>query len=233
MEEWMKPSERSAAMEFLKRLTEGLGQALGPNCEIVLHDFSQPEQSIVAIANGHITGRAVGDTLDVLGFQLLRQRPPADLLNYRTNAKNGKVLRSSSIFLRDEAGEIFGSLCVNSDISSLLNLQECLRRELQSDEGVVEEHFEHSVEEVLDRLISTAVDSIGKPVSDLTREEKVSVVAQLESRGAFLIRYSVDRVAERLSLSKYTIYNYLDEVKQHLNGAEPETTKAAQESDGT
>lgn len=227
----MKPAERSALMDFLKRLTEGLGQALGPNCEIVLHDFNQPEQSIVAIANGQITGRAVGDTLDVLGFQLLRQRPPADLLNYRTNAKNGKVLRSSSIFLRDDDGQIFGSICVNSDISNLLGLNEWLKRELSSEEGLVEEHFEHSVEEVLDRLIATAVDSSGKQVNDLTRDEKVSIVAQLEAKGAFLIRYSVDRVAERLSLSKYTIYNYLDEIKQNLNGSESET-KTAQQSDG-
>lgn len=226
----MKSSDRHSLMEFLKRLTDGLGEALGPNCEVVLHDFNQPEQSIVAIANGHITGRAVGDTLDVLGFQLLRQRPTGDLLNYRTNAKNGKVLRSSSIFLRDDDGEIFGSICVNSDISSLLNLSEWLKRELSSDEGVVEEHFEHSVEEVLDRLITTAVDSMGKQVSDLTREEKVSIVAQLEAKGAFLIRYSVDRVAERLSLSKYTIYNYLDEIKQNSNGSEA-GTKAAQPSE--
>ena len=218
----MKASERGAIMDFLTRLTEGLGQALGPNCEIVLHDFSQPEQSIVAIANGHITGRAVGDTLDVLGFQLLRQRPTGDLLNYRTNAKNGKILRSSSIFLRDNDGDIFGAICVNSDISSLINLHEWLRRELSSEEGLVEEHFEHSVEEVLDRLFTTALDSIGKPANDLTREEKVSIVAQLEAKGAFLIRYSVDRVAERLSLSKYTIYNYLEEIKQHSNGSQPD-----------
>ncbi len=227
----MKGSERSAIMEFLKRLTEGLGQALGPNCEIVLHDFGQPEQSIVAIANGHVTGRAVGDTLDVLGFQLLRQGPTGDLLHYRTNAKNGKVLRSSTIFLRGDDGNIFGAMCVNSDISSLLNFNEWLRRELSSEEGLVEEHFEHSVEEVLDRLITTALDSTGKQVNDLTREEKVSIVAQLEARGAFLIRYSVDRVAERLNLSKYTIYNYLEEIKQHLNGPQPDA-KAAPKPEG-
>ncbi len=227
----MKASERSAIMEFLTRLTDGLGQALGPNCEIVLHDFNQPELSIVAIANGHVTGRAVGDTLDVLGFQLLRQRPTGDMLHYRTIAKNGKILRSSSIFLRDNDGDIFGAICVNSDISSLLNLHEWLKRELSSEEGLVEEHFEHSVEEVLDRLITAALDSTGKQANDLTREEKVSIVAQLEARGAFLIRYSVDRVAERLSLSKYTIYNYLEEIKRHLNGSAPDT-KAAQKPEG-
>ncbi len=52
----------------------------------------------------------------------------------------------------------------------------------------------------------------------MTREEKISVIAQLESKGAFLIRYSVDRVAEHLRLSKYTIYNYLDEIKQRASG---------------
>ncbi len=227
----MKASEQSTIMEFLKRLTDGLGQALGPSCEIVLHDFSQPEQSIIAIANGHVTGRAVGNTLDALGFQLLRQRPTGDLLNYRTNAKNGKVLRSSTIFLRDDDGEIFGSICVNFDISSLLNFHEWLRRELSSEEGLIEEHFEQSVEEVLDRLITTALDSTGKQVNHLTRDEKVSIVAQLEARGAFLIRYSVDRVAERLNLSKYTIYNYLDEIKQHLNGSQPDT-RPAQKPEG-
>jgi predicted transcriptional regulator YheO len=57
----------------------------------------------------------------------------------------------------------------------------------------------------------------------MTREDKVAVVSYLESKGAFLIRYSVERVAELLGLTKYTIYNYLDEIKNKEEESKLET----------
>jgi predicted transcriptional regulator YheO len=66
---------------------------------------------------------------------------------------------------------------------------------------------------VLETMIQTAVASTGKEIGDLKREDKVAIVGNLESKGAFLIRYSVERVAELLGMTKYTIYNYLDEIK--------------------
>jgi predicted transcriptional regulator YheO len=209
----MDSSERQRLTEFLERLTYGLAEAIGKNCEVVLHDFSDPEKSIVAIANGHITGRKVGDTVDVLGLQLLRHPPSGDLLNYRTETKSGKVLRSSSIFFRDETGKIFSSLCINLDISGLAHLQHWLQDLMGPLENGPHEEFEHSVDAVLDRLIQDSIHSTGKEVLDLTRDDKVAIISYLENKGAFLIRYSVDRIAELLSISKYTIYNYLDEIK--------------------
>ncbi|HPE37244.1 MAG TPA: PAS domain-containing protein, partial [Spirochaetales bacterium] len=38
-------------------LVKGLSIALGPDCEVVLHDVSDPAHSIVAIENGSISGR--------------------------------------------------------------------------------------------------------------------------------------------------------------------------------
>jgi predicted transcriptional regulator YheO len=212
----MTPADRRAIFEFLKRLTDALGAALGKDCEVVLHDFSHPEESVIAIANGHITGRNVGATLDVLGFQLLRKKPVDDLHGYRTETKAGRILRSSSTFLRDEKGEIFGALCINHDISDFVRIKELIGNRLEGTQDSSEapqEEFEDSVEKVLDRMINDAIRSIGKDISELTRDEKVSLIARLESKGAFLIRYSVDRIANTLNLSKYTIYNYLDEIK--------------------
>jgi predicted transcriptional regulator YheO len=209
----MQPAEKQRLFEFLARLTHGLGEGLGNNCEVVLHDFRDPESSIVAIANGHLTGRKVGDTLDALGFQLLKEPPARDLLNYRSKTRSGKMLRSTSIFVRDENGEVLGALCINLDISVLIKVQEYLKETINSPAPELGEEFEHSVEEVLERLVQSAMRTVGKEPSEFTREDKVSIIAQLDARGAFLIRYSVDRVADLLGLSKYTIYNYLDEVK--------------------
>jgi predicted transcriptional regulator YheO len=210
----VKPVDKEYLLNFVSRLSEGLGQTLGKHCEIVVHDLDSPESSIVGIVNGGLTDRKVGDTLDALGLQLLKTPPPSDLLNYRTKTKEGKELRSSSIFLRDEKGEIFGAMCINVDISGLLKTQEWLQDALGAESTTIDEGFEHTVDEVLEKMIQNAIGSIGKSTSDLTREDKVAIVAYLEARGAFLVRYSVERVAELLGMTKYTIYNYLDEIKK-------------------
>lgn len=220
----MNDAEQKVLLDFLGRLTGGLAEAIGKNCEVVLHNFEDPEHSIVAIANGHITGRKVGATVDVLGLQLLRNPPPGDILNYRTETKSGRVLRSSSIFLRKDSGEIFGALCINYDISGLIKLQQWMQETALPLGGGVHEEFEHDVDSILDCLIKDAIRSTGKEIADLTRDNKVAVITYLDNKGAFLIRYSADRVAELLNISKYTIYNYLEEAKR--NGSMPERASA-------
>jgi predicted transcriptional regulator YheO len=223
----VKPGEKAYLLNFVSKLVDALGQTFGKYCEIVVHDFNSPESSIIAIANGALTGREVGDTLDSLGFQLLKTHPASDLLNYRTKTKEGKELRSSSIFLRDEKGQIFGALCVNVDISGLLKAQEWFQEALGSAGATIDERFERSVDEVLETLIQNAISSIGKNPADMTRDEKVAIVAYLETKGAFLIRYSVERVAELLGMTKYTIYNYLDEIRKKSEVGEIETAKTS------
>jgi predicted transcriptional regulator YheO len=223
----VKSTEKEYLLDFVSRLVNVLGQTFGKHCEIVVHDFNSPESSIIAIANGSLTGREVGDTLDSLGFQLLKTHPASDLLNYRTKTKDGKELKSSSIFLRDEKGQIFGALCVNVDVSALLKAQEWVQEALGSASTTIDERFERSVDEVLETLIQNAISSVGKNTADMTREEKVAIVAYLETKGAFLIRYSVERVAELLGMTKYTIYNYLDEIRTKSEVGEVVTTKTA------
>lgn len=221
----MKPNEKAYLLDFVSRLTDALGQTFGRSCEIVVHDFDSPESSIIAITNGNLTGRKVGDTLDSLGFQLLKTHPASDLINYRTKTKDGKELRSSSVFLRDEKGHIFGALCINVDVSGLLKAQEWIQEALGSAMTTIDERFERTVDEVLETLIQNAISSVGKSPGNMTREEKVAIVAYLEAKGAFLIRYSVERVAELLGMTKYTIYNYLDEIRNKTDVSEIETAK--------
>ena len=76
-------------------------------------------------------------------------------------------------------------------------------------------------------MIQNAIASVGKNAADMTREEKVGIVAYLETKGAFLIRYSVEHVAELLGMTKYTIYNYLDEIRNKQQDAEVATAKTS------
>ena len=209
---------------MLAAVDKGLALAVGTNCEIVLHDFSDVERSIIAIENGHVTGREVGDGLDELGFKVLHQRPGKDLLTYRTTTDDGKELRSSSILLEDEQGKPFGAICVNYNIAPYLQAAELLNQTVLSGTTYVQERFQKNVDQVLDQIIRDGVEKAGKSVEDMSRDDKIAVVSYLESRGAFLIRYSVDRVASLLQISKFTVYNYLDPIKAKQSEDEKVTT---------
>jgi hypothetical protein len=62
----------------------------------------------------------------------------------------------------------------------------------------------------IEQLIEMAETSLGKRVADMGRTEKQQVVRFLDERGAFLIRRAVEDVADRLGVTRFTIYNYLD-----------------------
>jgi hypothetical protein len=59
-------------------------------------------------------------------------------------------------------------------------------------------------------LIEAAERGMGKHVADMSRIEKQQVVRFLDDRGAFLIRRAVEDIADRLGVTRFTIYNYLD-----------------------
>ena len=92
--------------EMLLAVMKGIAGQFGDNCEVVLHDHSKGlESSIVAIINGHVTKRKVGDPSSNLGLEVLRGTDvDGDKYNYFTQTKDGKMLRSTSIYLRDETG---------------------------------------------------------------------------------------------------------------------------------
>jgi hypothetical protein len=63
----------------------------------------------------------------------------------------------------------------------------------------------------IDQLVDAAERSIGKPVEEMNRTQKQHVVRFLDERGAFLIRKAVEDVADRLGVTRFTIYNYLEQ----------------------
>ena len=52
-------------------VVKGLGTILGRDCEVLLHDVSHPESSIIACENGHVSGRAVGSPMTDFGLIML------------------------------------------------------------------------------------------------------------------------------------------------------------------
>jgi Uncharacterized protein conserved in bacteria len=201
------------ALELLKPVTKAIASALGPNCEVVLHDMSKLEHSIIAIENGHITGRKIGDSSTNLGLEVIRKpEEEGDIHNYMSQSRDGKILKCSSIYFRDETGKAVAAICINYNITDFIMAANVLNEFVKTDKKV-EETFSGDINDVIETLLEEAVSYAGKPVPFMQKEDKMKVLKYLDEKGVFTVKRSMDRVAMFLDISKFTVYNYLEEIR--------------------
>lgn len=194
-----------------------------PRTEVVLHRLTTLPNTIVAIS-GTLTGRTVGGPPTDLGLRTFAAGWREHLIGYRTEAADGRVMRSSSLFFHAPSGRPVACLCLNADVNDLQRARDVLALLTGTTplDGLVTEHaasnetFPVSVETLAEGILREAVSAVGVPVGLMKKAHKLAVVRDLEGRGFFTIRDSVELVAQRLDVSRFTIYNYLKEL---LGGA--------------
>lgn len=193
----------------------------GSKSEIILHDLtSDYESTIIAIENNHLTGRKVGDCGSNLGLEILRQdvkNTDHDTFGYITHLKDGRVFRSSSMYLYNEEGEIEGCLCINTDITEFKSLSGYFA-ELGSasdpDSAPKEEVFAKNVGDLVDYYIEKHQEELGKAPSDMTKQDKMNAIHYFDQKGLFLISKSGTKICKYLKISKGTLYSYLENVRE-------------------
>jgi len=206
-------------LEMLEQLAAGIAAQFGSKCEVVIHDVSSnhPDHSIVAIENGYISGRRVGDgASQIVLDQLARQdAQPQDHLCYLMRTPDGKILKCSSLYIRNSKGKVSAIFCINYDVSGLTMVQNELSALLDTrDKDLTEPEKIINVNSVLDELIEQSVAKVGKPVALMNKEDKVGAIQFLNQSGAFLVTKSGDKVAKYFGISKYTLYSYIDNKQQ-------------------
>ena len=198
---------------------EGLSRMLGSRCEVILHDLSHVESSIIAVY-GNVTNRRAGGPATNYLLQLLKTYgdEAPDSLNYRNVMPDGRVIRSSTVFIRDEGGHIIGSLCINQDMTDFIVasklIQELTAFQKPSNEKEhAEEFFAYDINDVMEDMVRTELELLQKPVAYMQKDDKLAVVQRMEQKGIFDVRGAVEYVAERLGVTNYTVYNYLKEIR--------------------
>ena len=202
-------------LDFLKQLAKGIAQQFGNDCEVVVHDLTSnnPDSSIVAIENGHVTSRKLGDGPSHVVLEALHgdRSNLKDHLNYLTKTHDGKILKSSTIYIRDENGDAVGIFAINYDITSLLMVENALKPLISTDQPEKEpERITQNVNDLLDELIEQSVRNVGKPVALMNKDDKIKAIQFLNNTGAFLITKSGDKVSKYFGISMYTLYSYID-----------------------
>lgn len=213
------------SLDSLKQIAHGLAVQFGTSCEIVIHDLNQEDlsRSIAYIENGHVSNRQTGDGPSSIVLEALKSDPAKiqDRLSYLTKTNDGRILKSSTMYIRRDNGDIAYIFSLNYDITPLLTVQSAIQpliqteAENQAEEGAPENPstpttIPQNVTELLDQLIEQAVALVGKPVALMNKDDKIAVVQYLNNAGAFLITKSGDKVSSFLGISKFTLYSYMD-----------------------
>lgn len=205
-------------LDLFKQVLDLIENHFGNQCEVVLHDNQKEyEHTIVDIRNGHITGRKVGDCGGNWGLEVMRNSSDdTHIYNKVIHTRTGKVIRGSSMFIQNEDGKNIGSICINYDITDSIRCEEFLKQfnNYSTPAPSSNELFASDVTQLLDTLLSQCETMFDKPSNTLNKEEKLEIIKFLDSKGAFLITKSGDKVCDFLGISKFTLYNYLDTIRE-------------------
>lgn len=203
---------------------------LGPDYEIAVYDF-ESDARVVAIANNHISGIALGDTMPdfmVRAFKCTFESEQTWEANFVELAPSGKPLRSSIFTIRSEDdNHLIGAVVVSFDdsrfqaiasqIMELVHPSAFVQQTLENryapslltspfmDPGSTDSSPENTLQSIIDQMI----DNSPLTVEQMHAHEKAFIVDKLKRRGVFTIKGSVALVAKALHCSEPTIYRYI------------------------
>ena len=210
--------KREEALEFLDRTARGIAEMFGSSCETLVHDMGDPKHPILSIYNGHVSGRSVGSTMDILGTakELDATALVTDFVNLAATTPSGRQIKSSTFHLIGEGYNL--ALGINFDYTSLAYANRTLV-DLMNAEADLQSAMWQGGDGRLADIFDECLAAVGKPVSELNKKDRMKVIALLDQKNAFSFRKSVPFVSRRLQVSRYTVYKYLGELAE--NGGEP------------
>ncbi|WP_043283578.1 helix-turn-helix transcriptional regulator [Paraburkholderia oxyphila] len=207
-------SENQLLLREGRKIVEALGQTLAPLVEVVLHDLTAPEHSVVAISN-NLSGREVGDAATEMGLARITDSGfPEVVANYPNRFPDGRPAKSTSIGLKNSAGDYVAAICLNMDVSLLGAVTAGLGQLMQTDaaapvaETLVPRGSSEARESVRAALERFAAARNTTPIG-MTLAQRREAVRELADSGLLNLRHALAEVARTLGVARSTVYTYL------------------------
>ncbi len=205
-------------IESLKQIADGITNTFGSNCEVAIHDLKNVTHSLVYIT-GNVTNRQLGSPVtDAVIKEIVNHGNEAkDKYAFKTITDDGREIKSSTIFIRNEQGEVIAAFCINFDVTDYLNALQALEMfagiKPDKESKPISEKLAFSVDNTIETLFEEAVKEVGKRPATMTTDEKINLVRLLERKGIFQIKGVINQVALQLGVTNFTVYNYLKKIR--------------------
>lgn len=200
--------DRDALAEAAQSFCYGLARSLGPHFRVSLYRRRPPE--LIEAWGGPRRTRERDPVLTWLA------RSPGQTIN--EPAERGT--RITILPLPMSNGDAGYAVAIEVDTGAMRRASRLLASLADPDgEDFPSGESEPHLGDALDRMIAAASAQVGVPTSEMSRSQKQQVVRYLDERGAFLIKKAVEQVAGELGVSRFTIYNYLEDTNRRDAGA--------------
>ena len=191
----------------LKHIAEGLGKTLAPFCEVVLHDLSHPKNAILAIEN-NLSGRRIGQPATELGLARIQDPAyPAVIANYANQFADGRKVKSTSIGIRNEAGDYVAALCLNVDMTLFGGIQAAMAQFMNTEAGTVVETLDAANADRIRQTIDDFAAARASTARSLKAADRRQLVQDIKRAGYLDIRRGAEIAAAHLGVSRATVYN--------------------------
>ncbi|WP_168203413.1 helix-turn-helix transcriptional regulator [Oceanispirochaeta crateris] len=212
----MPHSDSSDILKSCIPLVHAVGKTIGVG-EVILYDF-QREPPVLIAREGGITSRQPGTPASQLLCDMVDEMEAAGetmRINYESATKSGKPLKSTTVLIHDKKA-LLGALSLNMDMSAMNMLQHFIDQFSGKERADGHDEMPQNTQEFLNIMIRKGIETIGKPVCYFDKKDNLEVVRFLNENHIFSIKGSTDNLAGELNVSRYTIYNYIEEVKNTL-----------------
>lgn len=212
-------------------LVDFLADFLGKQTEVVLQEITNDHHAEIVYIKNSISGRTIGSPGTDFLLRILQTKQYQTtnyLAHYTSKASNGKLLNSSSFFIKDEQAQLIGMLCINSDQSKFLEIEKSLQQSLdllksvmqpqkkEAGEQQIQENLYLSTNNVIEEAIFEVLGTYKLLDEPVTKKDKLKIVELLYNKGFFELKDAVTKLAQAFKMSEVSIYKYIQEIKNKL-----------------
>ena len=189
---------------------------MGSHCEIVLHSLQDLKCSAIRIANGEHTGRKIGSPITDLALRMLHDMTGADSSVskcYFTRAKSGVLMKSLTIAIRNREQRVIGLLCINMNLDVPFSQIMSTFVPPETPDVGSSVNFASSVEDLVTQTLEFTIEEVNADRNVSNNAKNRQIVLNLYEKGIFDIKDAINQVADRLNISKHTVYLYIRQFK--------------------
>ncbi|MFS1539054.1 MAG: transcriptional regulator [Candidatus Phlomobacter fragariae] len=210
-----------AILKSYESMVDGLAMLIGGHCEIVLHSLEDLKCSAVRIANGEHIGRKIDSPMTNLVLRMLHDMTDIDSSvftrakskAYFTRAKSGALMKSVTIAIRNPKRRVIGLLCINMNLD--VPFSEIVKTFVpeKSHEVASNVNFASGVDDLVAQALEFTIEEVNADRNIPNNMKNRQVVLNLYGKRIFDIKDAINQVADRLNISKHTVYLYIRQFK--------------------
>lgn len=215
----LTPAEHIILESYIP-VIESLGRYLGEGYEVILHNLESLEHSVIQIVNGYYSGRKIGSPITDFALGMLTKIQSSkdhSAITYFNQRPDGIILKSTTIPIPGEKGRIIGMICINFYTNLPLStvIRQLIPVESSDSTAFLQktETFTENVDDLIESALSDVKDTILNDTSVSTQNKNKEIVTALYRKGIFNLKDSVIKVADRLNISKNTVYMHIRNLK--------------------